>query len=235
MSAKISPWLSENNNDNIENNLTPTLSGWLNDVNYNTAVTENLQTTSTYSIASAGSRAYGQYFESDYDAHGDDGSGYDNYQYSVTSYSDEGYAIYIEDSGHDAYGRDYYSDYSNYGDYYGNYYNYSNAYGNYSQVIATFYWTKDNDGVNKMTGLETGLISTWAMAVQVNTLINLINKCLGTSINTINSGDLLTDELYNEIALAIEAPTITAGTKITVTHFYDLQQIFNSREYTYTP
>jgi hypothetical protein len=67
--------------------------------------------------------------ESDYDAHGDDGSGYDNYQYSVTVYSDDGYAIYIEDGGHDAYGRDYYGDY---GDYYGNYYNYSNAYGNYS-------------------------------------------------------------------------------------------------------
>ena len=86
-----------------------------------------------------------------------------------------------------------------------------------------------------MTGSETGLISSGAMAIQVNTLINLVNKVRGTSIGTVTTGSLLTTNLYNQIANAISAPTITANTKITVTHFYNLQQVFNSRGYYYTP
>lgn len=236
MSANLSIWLADERNvENTSNNLTPTLSPWLADSNYNNNASQNLQITpsSTYSLASSGARAYGQYFESSYDAHGDDGSGYNNYQYSVTSYSDDGYAIYIESGGHDAYGNAPYSNYSNYSVYY-NYGDYSNYY-NYSRVLATFYWTKNNDGSTRMTGTETGLISTWAMAVQVNTLINLVNKVRGTSIATVTTGTLLTANLYNQIANAISATTITQGTKITVSHFYNLQQVFNSRNYYYTP
>lgn len=128
-----------------------------------------------------------------------------------------------------------YSNYDNYRVYsrysrYSRYRDYSN-YSNYSQTRVTFYWTQNNDNVTKMTGSETGYIAPWAMAVQANNLISLVNTYANASIASVSAGGALTATKYNEIANKISAPTISAGAYITVTHFYNLQTYFNNQNY----
>ena len=227
MSVNTSDWLSIDSNE-IEEEVTDNLifqnSSWLNNTITTNIIANNIEAPMVYSSRGAtpyyiDSNLYEDYTDSNYgndDAYGNSGSGgyYDNYS--------DGYDanIYLENGGYDAYAQGSYSDYSDYSDY-----------GNYSKTMIYFYWTKDNDAVTQMTGSETGSISPWAMAVQVNTLIGLVNTHASKSIATVNTNDLLTATKYNEIASALGVANVAVGTKITVQHFYQLQTAFNAKKY----
>ena len=214
----------------IEENLNYSKTSWLNSSTIENIISNNLNDGITYSSKTSTygyGRSYSNYSQSygEY-SYNNSGSGgyYDDYG--------DGYDadIYIEGGGYDAYAE--YNDYNNYGDYsdyddYNNYYNYYN----YSKTNIYFYWTKNNDGTTKMTGSETGLISPWAMTIQVNYLIDLINTYANKNISKVNQGSPLTASKYNEIASALGVANLTAGTKITVQHFYILQTSFNSKGY----
>ena len=235
MSVKI---ISDLNNTKeikeiLQKSLNKTSSSWLNSIDIIKTISDKIGIPDSRSLllppsSTFASRTYGRHYD----------RGYSNYRYSDSSYystggyrdynnnyRDYGYNenIYQESTGYRAYGR--YGNYYNYGDYddydnYSNYYNYTNVY---------FYWTKNNDGTTVMTGSETGLISPWAMAVQMNRLIGLVNKYCGRSIATVSTGSLLTAAKYNEVASALGVSQLSAGTKITVQHFYVLQTTFNSK------
>lgn len=214
----------------IEENLNYSKTSWLNSPMIENIISNNLNDGITYS-SRASTYGYGRSYSNYSQSYGEysynnSGSGgyYDDYG--------DGYDadIYIEGGGYDAYAE--YNDYSNYGDYsdyddYNNYYNYYN----YSKTNVYFYWTKNNDGTTKMTGSETGLISPWAMTIQVNYLIDLINTYANKNISKVSQGSPLTASKYNEIASALGVANLTAGTKITVQHFYILQTSFNSKGY----
>lgn len=229
MSVKI---ISDLNNTReikeiLQKSLNKTSSSWLNSIDIIKTISDKIGIPDSRNLLPPSST-----FARVYD------KGYSNYRYHDSSYyntggyrdynnnyRDYGYNenIYQESTGYRAYGR--YGNYYNYGDYddydnYSNYYNYTNVY---------FYWTKNNDGTTVMTGSETGLISPWAMAVQMNKLIGLVNKYCGRSIATVSTGSLLTAAKYNEVASALGVSQLSAGTKITVQHFYVLQTTFNSK------
>lgn len=236
MSVKI---ISDLNNTKeikeiLQKSLNKTSSSWLNSIDIIKTISDKIGIPDSRSLllpppsSTFARRTYGRHYD----------RGYSNYRYSDSSYyntggyrdynnnyRDYGYNenIYQESTGYRAYGR--YGNYSDYYDYY-DYGNYSN-YNNYTNVY--FYWTKNNDGSTVMTGSETGLISPWAMAVQMNKLIGLVNKYCGRSIATVSTGSLLTAAKYNEVASALGVSQLSAGTKITVQHFYVLQTTFNSK------
>ena len=215
----------------IEENLNYSKTSWLNNSIIENIISNNLNDGIPYP-SKASTYAYGRMYDDynvyyrDNDIYGNSGSGgyYDDYG--------DGYNadIYIESGGYDAYAE--YNNYSDYNDYsdYDDYNNYNNYY-NYSKTNVYFYWTKNNDGTTKMTGSETGLMSPWAMTIQVNYLIDLINTYANKNISKVSQGSPLTASKYNEIASALGVANLTAGTKITVQHFYILQTSFNSKGY----
>ena len=228
-------WLNSSNISKIiEENLNYSKTSWLNNSIIENIISNNLNDGITYppkaSVYASYGRSYSNYTQSYGETpYSNAGSGgyYDNYG--------DGYRadIYIEAGGYDAYAEyNNYSDYNDYSDYddYNNYNNYYNYY-NYSKTNIYFYWTKNNDGTTKMTGSETGLISPWAMAIQVNYLIDLINTYANRNISKVSQGSPLTASKYNEIASALGVANLTVGTKITVQHFYILQTSFNSKGY----
>ena len=225
MSVKI---ISDLNNTQeikeiLQKSLNKTSSSWLNSIDIIETISDKIGIPDSRNLlppSSTFARVYGR--------------GYSNYGYADSSYyntggyrdynnnyRDYGYSenIYQESTGYRAYGR--YGNYSDYYDYY--------DYGNYANVY--FYWTKNNDGSTNMTGNETGLISPWAMAVQMNKLIGLVNRYCGKSIATVSTGGLLTAAKYNEVASALGVSQLSAGTKITVQHFYVLQTTFNAKKF----
>ena len=234
MSANLSNWMVEDTFSTIENNLSNEHSSWINSEEANSTISKRTMTSQNPKATAASTFSARAYSASSYD------NSYSNYGYddssvcgyyntgggSYSQYYDEyGYSqdTYIESSGYDAYGASY-SEYSCYSDYYYDY-------GNYSKTMVYFYWTKNNDGVTNMTGSETGAMSPWAMAVQMNKLIGLVNTHASKSIGTVSAGTAMTYSKYNEVANAIGAATVTQGTKITVQHFYKLQTTFNSKGY----
>lgn len=230
----ISPWLFTSDDAtalNIENNLYyPEPSNWLNTNEAVQTISENTGTSYNQATPMSGSaRAYTQdLYDEGYSNYGYDDSsvsGYYNtggYKDYTNTYSNDGYSedVYLESSGYGAYGESCYSDYSNYS--------------NYSKIFVYFYWTKNNDGVTQMAGNETGQMSPWAMAVQANALIDLVNTYGKVSIAHVAVNELLTASKYNEIATVIGATSVSAGTKITVQHFYKLQTAFNNKKYYYS-
>lgn len=230
-------WLNSSNISKIiEENLTYSKTSWLNNSVIENIISNNLNDESVYSSKASTygyGRSYSNYYDTSYGNRGEYGNSSSGGYYS--NYGD-GYRadIYNRAGGYDAYGA--YGNYNNsgYGNYtdggYGNYGNYDDYY-NYSKTNIYFYWTKNNDGITKMTGSETGLISPWAMAIQVNYLIDLINTYANRNISKVSQGSPLTASKYNEIASALGVANLTAGTKITVQHFYILQTSFNSKGY----
>lgn len=155
---------------------------------------------------------------------------YDKYTddtHSETTYHDYSSGDYYKDWGPGYYNDHYGDSYSCYSDY-GCYSDYS-CYSAYNKTNIYFYWTDANGNI--LATNTTGLMKNYVTAAKANTLINLINTYAGRSIATVAATNILTASKFNEMANALGAATVAAGTKITPEHFVRLQTAFNGKGY----